>query len=270
MPEQTQHAEVPAIHKSIARIGTLLSTSGRKTQRHDMRVLKFGPNLGSQYGAVPAEITNVIIEARNALFGSRPYDEAVPGVVYAPQYDPNHGTSVPDADKDLPRVRLDSPEDTRLVHNFWAEFTPRLDPTDDWTLLAGHLQHLYVELVTVVLAGKDPRPTLLKMVAMEPAVLAVERATVQARMAAVPYVCERSYVVMENWESDPKAAVQQIRDFVRKHVSATCTVSADPNGGYTIKPAGRPAISVASSEFLAVEIATGDVVTFAQVPGTSK
>lgn len=271
MPKKPPNDEIPSIHATIARIGTKLATSGRNTRAREQAVLKFGPNWGNQWGAVPADIVGVVKEAREALFGKSTRYEGVPGVAYAPQFSSKEEplsfrtvqfANVDDADEDLPRVRLDQPRDTRVVHDFWAEFSPRLDPTKDWALLAGHLQHLYVELVTTVLAGEDPRPTLLKMIAMEPAVQAVDLATTQAQQATVPYVHDRSYIVMENWNRDPNKAVQQIREFLKAHASTKCTVTSDPNGGYTVKPSGLPAIPVATDEYLAVERQTGEIVTF--------
>lgn len=274
MPEATPEAQTPDIHKTIASIGTKLATSARNTTR-DQAVLKFGPEWGNQWGAVQSDIVGVVKEARRALFGKAARREDVPGIVYAPQFnsaiiDPGAFTdsggnclNVTVGEEDLPKVRLDQPRDTRVVHEFWEGFTPRLDPTDDWTLLAGHLQHLYVELVTIVLAGEDPRPTLLKMIAMEPAVEAVNMATLLTRNAGAPYVHNRSYIVMQNWKADPGKAVQQIREFLQEHTPVKCSVKVDPNGGYIVKPAGLPALNVAVNEHLAIEMETGSVVTFA-------
>lgn len=275
MPEVTPVAETPDIHRTIASIGTKLATSGRNPAR-DQAVLKFGPEWGNQWGACPADIVGVVKDAREALFGKAARRRDVPGVAYAPQFtstiiDPGVFTdsggqrflNVTAGEEDLPKVRLDQPRDTRVVHEFWESFTPRLDPTEDWTLLAGHLQHLYVELVTIVLAGEDPRPTLLKMIAMEPAAEAVDMATHRTRNASAPYIHNRSFIVMQNWKADPGKAVQQIREFLQKHAPVKCSVKADPNGGYIVKPAGLPAVNVAVNEHLAVEMETGNVVTFA-------
>lgn len=266
---------IPEAHDAALRIGEKLATT---TNPHSIfthngsPTLKFGPDWNNQWMLCEADLDGAVRIAQRALFGQEsPHELEDKVVALSPSYDYSQKPSViSDEDADLPYVNL-GPYYTEIRHPFWENFEPSVRPLDDWRLLAGHMQRVHLELMSRLVAGHDPRPALMKIAAMRPAVEAVQQA--RSLLREQPYHLYRThhYLVMQNWSNNPTEAAKQIRAFLKENVAVRCTVKCDPknaaelslpNWFYLIKPAGGDLITVPHHGYLAVNQDTGEIVVF--------
>lgn len=268
-------ATIPEAHHAALRIGEKLATTTNQHSiftRDGSPTLKFGPDWNNQWMLCDADLDGAVRIARRALFGhDSPHELEDKAVALSPSYDYSQKPSViSDEDADLPHVNLGSYY-TEIRHPFWENFEPSARPLDDWRLLAGHMQRVHLELMSRLVAGHDPRPALMKIAAMGPAVEAVQQA--RALPHEQPYHLYRThhYLVMQNWSHNPAEAVKQIRAFLKENVAVRCTVKCDPknadelslsNWFYLIKPTGGDLITVPHHGYLAVDQDTGEIAVF--------
>lgn len=268
-------ATIPEAHNAALRIGEKLATTTNQHSiftRDGSPTLKFGPDWNNQWMLCDADLDGAVRIARRALFGhDSPHELEDKAVALSPSYDYSQKPSViSDEDADLPHVNLGSYY-TEIRHPFWENFEPSARPLDDWRLLAGHMQRVHLELMSRLVAGHDPRPALMKIAAMGPAVEAVQQA--RALPHERPYHLYRThhYLVMQNWSHSPAEAVKQIRAFLKENAAVRCTVKCDPknadelslsNWFYLIKPTGGDLITVPHHGYLAVDQDTGEIAVF--------
>lgn len=268
-------ATIPEAHHAALRIGEKLATTTNQHSiftRDGSPTLKFGPDWNNQWMLCDADLDGAVRIARRALFGhDSPHELEDKAVALSPSYDYSQKPSViSDEDADLPHVNLGSYY-TEIRHPFWENFEPSARPLDDWRLLAGHMQRVHLELMSRLVAGHDPRPALMKIAAMGPAVEAVQQA--RALPHERPYHLYRThhYLVMQNWSNNSAEAMKQIRAFLKENVAVRCTVKCDPknadelslsNWFYLIKPVGGDLITVPHHGYLAVDQDTGEIAVF--------
>ena len=268
-------ATIPEAHHAALRIGEKLATTTNQHSiftRDGSPTLKFGPDWNNQWMLCDADLDGAVRIARRALFGhDSPHELEDKAVALSPSYDYSQKPSViSDEDADLPHVDLGSYH-TEIRHPFWENFEPSARPLDDWRLLAGHMQRVHLELMSRLVAGHDPRPALMKIAAMGPAVEAVQQA--RALPHERPYHLYRThhYLVMQNWSNNSAEAMKQIRAFLKENVAVRCTVKCDPknadelslsNWFYLIKPVGGDLITVPHHGYLAVDQDTGEIAVF--------
>lgn len=266
---------IPEAHDAALRIGEKLATTTNQHSiftRDGSPTLKFGPDWNNQWMLCDADLDGAVSIAQRALFGhDSPHELEDKAVALSPSYDSSQKPSgISDEDANLPYVRLDS-STTEIRHPFWENFEPSARPLDDWRLLAGHMQRVHLELMSRLVAGHDPRPALMKIAAMRPAVQAVQQA--RSLLHEQPYHLYRThhYLVMQNWSNNSAEAAKQIRAFLKENVAVRCTVKCDPkNAGelslwnwfYLIKPVGGDLITVPHHGYLAVDQDTGEIAVF--------
>lgn len=269
MTEELAHTqEAPSIHATIARIGTLLSSArsydaqGATAMSNPTSApaLRFGPEMHNQFRNDLADLFGVLRAARKELFGTFSRTR-VDGVKYAPERDLKKQSGIDDRYKDAESVTFPVTS-MEISHPFWDRYEPTVRPREDWQLLTGHLQHLYTELVTAVLAGAEYRATLLKMVAMHPAINTVSDAMPGDKGGTTPFITNKPYLVMQSWSRDQGTSLKQVREFLKTYAPVTCTVSIDQTqeDHFKIKPKGQDAILVSRQNYLAVDQVDGNIV----------
>lgn len=269
-------ATIPEAYKAALQIGEKLATTTNRDStfpRDGSPALKFGPDWNNQWMLCDADLDGAVRIAQRALFGhDNPYGSEDKAIALSPSYNSHSQKSgvTSDEDADLPYVRLDS-YNTEIRHPFWENFEPSVRPLNDWQLLTGHMQRVHLELMSRLVAGHDPRPALMKIAAMRPAVQAVQRAS--GLHHEQPYHLYRThhYLVMQNWSNNSAEAMKQIRAFLKENVAVRCTVKCDPknadalplsNWFYLIKPVGGDLITVPHHGYLAVDQDTGEIAVF--------
>ena len=258
---------IPEINRTVAAIGQRLASTGPSSDHGTTgtRPLKFGKKSTDQWASREPDLLGVIEAARRTLFGPAHHVLRVEGVANSPAYSAGVGGHVAEGDESVAPQHFDG-RHFRVLHPFWSTFEPSDDTSDDWALLAGHMQRIYTELVTTVLAGADHRPAVLKLIGMEDAVDAVHRAKMASLSRREPWRYKREYLVMQNWlhASDRRARTKQIREFLENSTTVPCSVKPNPSdeNRWTIKPNGRPAIEFHAPDYLAIDRRSGDPVVF--------
>lgn len=222
--------------------------------------LRFGPEMHNQFRNDLADLFGVLRAARRELFGTASATR-IEGVKYAPERDLKKQSGIDDRYKDVESVTFPV-FSMEISHPFWSSYESTVRPREDWQLLTGHLQHLYTELVTSVLAGAEYRATLLKMVAMEPAIDAVSDAMPGHKGGTTPFITNKPYLVMQSWSRDQSTSVKQVREFLKTYATLPCTVSIDQteDNHFKITPKGQDPILVSRRNYLAVDQIEGDIV----------
>ena len=258
---------VPDINKTLASIGQHLSSSSPRDAigSTGTRPLKFGNKSSDQWVSREPDLAGAVFAARLAVFGYVHQTANTKAIADAPAFSSETGGYVVQGDENV-APQFFKPQHFRVTHPFWSAFEPSEDVDDDWALLAGHMQRIYTELVTTVIAGGDHRPALLKIIGMEDAVDAVHRAKMATHSRGVPWTYKREYLVMQNWEhaGDGSARTKQIRTFLKNNTTVPCTVKTDPSdeNRWTIKPWGQPAIEFHAPDYLAIDRHLGGPVVF--------
>lgn len=260
--EGVETPTTPDIHQAIAAIGLHLSTTDTGIKPKG-RQLQLSSKNSNHWGARRADLAGVVREAERALFGIEISGSRREIITPAPDGRATGELGYVEPGDEGIESAFFYQGNFEVSHPFWSAFEPSLNLDEDWALLSGHMQRLYVELVTAVLAELDHRTTLLKMIAMKKAVTTISAAFHKESTGSRVRVMNRRYLVMQNWSSDRKASTKLIRDFLQENCSVNCTVKLEASGdSWTIKPAGRPAMTVHTSEYLAIDTSTDEIVSF--------
>lgn len=246
---------------------TFAEIEERKRADRSGPTLKFEPDWTMHWRRGQADLRAAIDHADEALFGRHESRSEEPSeIILAPGRDqdstPVH--LVEKAYKDTESYSF-TRDEFRVDHPYWSSYKSSPDPMEDWALLTAHMLQCHQELMSRLLFDHDPRPALLKIVAMKPAVDTVATAIEEIEFTKKRHLFRARYLVMEETRSvEPSERAKRMESFLSDIVGIAATAEVNPRdpNNVTITAHGFPMVTVGASQSLGFSLDEDKIIAF--------